>query len=33
MIYIWIQQKDLGVDDIFTEGVTYIKSWKLKYED
>lgn len=29
----WIQQKDLGIDDIFTEDVTYIESWGPKYED
>ena len=29
----WIQQKDLGIDDIFTEDVTYIESWGSKYED
>lgn len=26
----WIQQKDLGIDDIFTEDVTYIESWGPK---
>lgn len=29
----WIQQKDLGIDDIFTENVIYIESWEPKYED
>ena len=29
----WIQQKDLGIDDIFIEDVTYIESWGPKYEN
>ncbi len=29
----WLQQKDLGIDDIFTEDVLYIESWGPKYEN
>lgn len=29
----WLQKKDMGVDDIFTEDVVYIESWSPKYED
>lgn len=29
----WLQQKDLGIDNIFTEDVTYIESWSPKYEN
>ena len=29
----WLQQKDLGIDDIFTEDVIYIESWSPKYEN
>ena len=29
----WLQQKDLGIDEIFTEDVIYIESWSPKYED
>ncbi|MDO4720345.1 MAG: nuclear transport factor 2 family protein [Peptostreptococcaceae bacterium] len=29
----WLQQKDLGIDSIFTEDVVYIESWSPKYED
>lgn len=29
----WIQQKDLGIDDSFIEDTTYIESWGPKYED
>ena len=28
----WLQQKDLGIDNIFTEDVIYIESWSPKYE-
>lgn len=28
----WLQQKDLGIDEIFTEDVIYIESWSPKYE-
>lgn len=27
----WLCQKDLGIDEIFTEDVTYIESWGPKY--
>lgn len=29
----WLQQKDLGIDEIFTEDVVYIESWGPKYEN
>jgi hypothetical protein len=29
----WLQQKDLGIDDIFTEDVIYIESWSPQYEN
>lgn len=29
----WLQQKDLGIDDIFAEDVIYIESWSPKYEN
>lgn len=29
----WLQQKDLGIDDIFTDDVVYIESWSPKYEN
>lgn len=29
----WLQKKDLGMDDIFTENMVYIESWSPKYED
>ena len=29
----WLQQKDLGIEDIFTEDVIYIESWSPKYEN
>ena len=29
----WLEQKDLGIDNIFTEDVTYIESWSPKYEN
>lgn len=29
----WLQQKDLGIDDIFEENVIYIESWGPKYEN
>lgn len=29
----WLQQQDLGIDDIFTEDVLYIESWSPKYEN
>lgn len=29
----WLQQTDLGIDDIFTEDVIYIESWGQKYEN
>ena len=29
----WLQQKDLGIDEIFTEDVIYIESWSPKYEN
>ena len=29
----WLQQKDLGIDDIFTEDVIYIESWSPKYQN
>lgn len=28
----WLQQKDLGIDEIFTDDVIYIESWSPKYE-
>lgn len=29
----WLQQKDLGIDDIFTEDAIYVESWSPKYEN
>lgn len=29
----WLEQKDLGIESIFTEDVTYIESWSPKYEN
>lgn len=29
----WLQQKDLGIDNIFTEDIVYTESWSPKYED
>lgn len=29
----WLQQKDLGIDRIFTEDVVYIESWSPAYTD
>lgn len=29
----WLQQKDLGIDELFTEDVVYIESWGPKYEN
>ena len=29
----WLQQKDLGIDEIFTDDVIYIESWSPKYEN
>ena len=29
----WLQQKDLGIDKIFTDDVIYIESWSPKYEN
>lgn len=29
----WLQQEDLGIDDIFTEDVVYVESWSPKYEN
>lgn len=29
----WLRQKDLGMDHIFTEDVVYIESWRPKYEN
>lgn len=29
----WLQQKDLGIDEIFTDDVIYIESWSTKYEN
>lgn len=29
----WLQQKDLGIDDIFAEDVIYIESWSPQYEN
>lgn len=28
----WLRQTDLGINEIFTEDVTYIESWGPKYE-
>lgn len=28
----WLQQKDLGIDNIFTEDAVYVESWGPKYE-
>lgn len=27
----WLQQKDLGIDDIFADDVVYVESWSPKY--
>ena len=29
----WLQQRDLGIDNIFEENVIYIESWSPKYEN
>lgn len=29
----WLQQRDLGIDDIFTEDAVYVESWGPKYEN
>lgn len=29
----WLQRKDLGIDEIFTDDVIYIESWSPKYEN
>ena len=29
----WLQQKDLGIDEVFTDDVIYIESWGPKYEN
>lgn len=29
----WLQQKDLGIDEIFTENVIYIESWAPRYDN
>lgn len=29
----WLQKKDLGIDDIFADNVVYIESWGPKYEN
>ncbi len=29
----WLQQEDMGIDDIFTEDVTYVESWGPRYEN
>ncbi len=29
----WLQKRDLGIDDIFAENVVYIESWSPKYEN
>ena len=29
----WLQQTDLGIDEIFVEDVTYIESWGPRYDD
>mgnify|MGYP003375918852 FL=1 len=28
----WIKQRDLGIDDIFTNDVIYTESWGPQYE-
>lgn len=28
----WLQQKDIGIDNIFAEDVVYVESWGPKYE-
>lgn len=37
IIYLWflmlLKQRDLGIDDIFTNDVVYIESWGPKYKD
>ena len=30
---LWLQQRDLGIDNIFEENVIYIESWSPKYEN
>lgn len=29
----WLQQENLGIDDIFAEDVVYVESWGPKYEN
>lgn len=29
----WLQQKNLGIDDIFEENVIYVERWSPKYEN
>ena len=29
----WLQQEDMGIDDIFAEDAVYIESWGPKYEN
>ena len=29
----WLQRRDLGIDDIFAEDVVYLESWGPQYED
>ena len=29
----WLNQQDLGIDDIFTDDLIYIESWGPKYEN
>lgn len=29
----WLQKRDLGIDDIFAEDVVYVESWGPQYED
>jgi len=29
----WLQQKDLGIDNIFEENIIYIESWSPRYEN
>ena len=29
----WLQQKDLGIDDIFEENIIYVESWSPRYEN
>ena len=28
----WLEQKDLGIDDVFTEDTVYTESWGPEYE-